>query len=67
MLEGSDYPSPSGLYKILTLFQDERRDDIIMMKSGYFDLYALDSVAAYESNLSILLPLLAWLSKLESN
>jgi hypothetical protein len=53
--------------QLFTFLKDERWYNIVMMQSGYFDLYPLNSISADKTDLSIpaLLPL--WLSQLKSN
>ena len=67
MLECSDYPTSTCLYKVFALLQDKGWHNIIMMKSRHFNLNSLNSVTTHEPELGILLSLLAGFPKLESN
>lgn len=45
-------PSPPG-DELLTLFVDERRDDVVLVEGRNFDLDSLDAVATDEADLGV--------------
>ena len=61
LLEGSNQLSSPSSDELLTLFVNEGRDNIVLMKSRNLDLNSFDSVSTYEAHLSV--PTLLWLGR----
>jgi hypothetical protein len=53
LLEGSNQLSSPSSDELLTLFVNEGRDNIVLMKSRNLDLNSFDSVSTYEAHLSV--------------